>query len=277
MYQDDIDPDILEAATLVENEYQEFFKKKLEEYGVKSPAELDYEKSQDFFNEIKKEWHGVNESEECDDCEEEINESVEDVYAATYNQLVNPTTLGVGDVVSFPYSGYDTEFKVELIVNPSCFGMPTIYHLKALNGPCEGEELTFNEEYVQQAIQDKNEISESDEEMDKIVEALNNDEKFESQISEEDEEVKICNGDECENIEDDSLNESENKEQLDEATDFDITKENDKTLEKILTSFLKAKALDGQDYEIISRGNKLLLRVYNKKYIKDVEDLLKGE
>lgn len=276
MYQDDIDPDILEAATLVENEYQEFFKKKLEEYGVKSPAELDYDKSQEFFNEIKKEWHGVNESEECECSDDELNEGVEDVYASTYNQLVNPTTLGVGDVVSFPYSGYDTEFKVELIVNPSCFGMPTIYHLKALNGPCEGCELSFNEEYVQQAIQNKNEIGEFDDEMDKIVEALNSGEKFESQISEDDEEIDIYD-DECENMDDEQLNESENKEQLDEATDFDITKESDKMLEKILTSFLKDKALDGQDYEIISRGNKLLLRVYNKKYIKDVENLLKGE
>ena len=37
-------------------EYQKFFKEKLEKFGVKSPAELDDEKKKEFFEEIKKEW-----------------------------------------------------------------------------------------------------------------------------------------------------------------------------------------------------------------------------
>jgi len=39
-----------------EGEYQEFFKKKLESYGVNSPAELDDAKKKKFFSEIENEW-----------------------------------------------------------------------------------------------------------------------------------------------------------------------------------------------------------------------------
>ncbi len=266
MYQD-IDPNILEAVNLVENEYQEFFKKKLEEYGVESPNELGYDKAQEFFNDIKKSWKGTNESEECDCSEkEEIYEGIEDVYAATYNQLINPNTLGVGDVVSFPYSGYNTEFKIELIVNPMCFGMPTIYHMKALNGPCEGQELSFEEGYVLKSMQESEEENE-DELMNRVVEALEDNENFESE--EENDEDHEDHDDE-EEIEIDEEN-------LRESTDFDVTKEDDKKLEDILKIFLKAKAMDGEDYEIVSKGSKLILKIYNKKYVKDVEKLLKGE
>ena len=38
-----------------ESEYQKFFKKKLEKYGVKSPAELGDQKTK-FFDEIEAEW-----------------------------------------------------------------------------------------------------------------------------------------------------------------------------------------------------------------------------
>jgi len=40
----------------LQKEYQEYFKSKLEKYGVKSPSELDEEKKKQFFDEIAKEW-----------------------------------------------------------------------------------------------------------------------------------------------------------------------------------------------------------------------------
>jgi len=39
-----------------ETEYQKFFKKKLAEYKVKSPAELSTEDKKKFFNDIEKSW-----------------------------------------------------------------------------------------------------------------------------------------------------------------------------------------------------------------------------
>lgn len=39
-------------------DYKEFFQKKLEKYGVKSPSELSKEKKKEFFDEIDKEWKG---------------------------------------------------------------------------------------------------------------------------------------------------------------------------------------------------------------------------
>ena len=39
-----------------DSDYQKFFQKKLKEWGVKSPAELDKAKRTKFFNEIEKEW-----------------------------------------------------------------------------------------------------------------------------------------------------------------------------------------------------------------------------
>ena len=300
MFQD-IDPDILEAATLVENEYQEFFKSKLKEYGVESPADLDYEQSKAFFDEIRNEWGNgsVNESEEeevNEEDEEELNEGVEDVYSTIYNNLIKPNDLTVGNIVSFPYSGYDTDFKIELIVNPSCFGMPTIYHLKALNGPCEGDECVFEEEDLYNKLDSINEseevevidseddeeeveVNEEDELMDKIVEALENNSMFESEDElDESEEEEVNEEDEEEsevNESDEDGDELDEAEELKESTDFDITKEDDKKLEEILKVFLKSKAMDGDDYEIVSKGNKLILKVYNNKFVKDIEKLLK--
>jgi len=45
-----------------QKEYREFFDKKLKEYGVKSPAELDDAKKKKFFDEIDKGWKGEKES-----------------------------------------------------------------------------------------------------------------------------------------------------------------------------------------------------------------------
>jgi hypothetical protein len=44
-----------------EESYEEFFNKKLKEYGVSSPAELDDDKKKEFFNMIDKEWKGKKE------------------------------------------------------------------------------------------------------------------------------------------------------------------------------------------------------------------------
>lgn len=41
-----------------DTEYQEFFRKKLEEHGVESPAELDEGAKKKFFDEIDREWTG---------------------------------------------------------------------------------------------------------------------------------------------------------------------------------------------------------------------------
>jgi len=43
-------------ALMEETDYQKFFQKKLKEWGVKSPAELDKDKRKKFFSEIEKEW-----------------------------------------------------------------------------------------------------------------------------------------------------------------------------------------------------------------------------
>lgn len=39
-----------------DDEYEKFFRKKLKEYGVKSPDELSKKKQKQFYNEIEKEW-----------------------------------------------------------------------------------------------------------------------------------------------------------------------------------------------------------------------------
>lgn len=45
-----------------ESEYQKFFNKKLEKYGVKSPDELSDEEKKKFYNEVDKEWKGEKET-----------------------------------------------------------------------------------------------------------------------------------------------------------------------------------------------------------------------
>ena len=56
----------------VQDAYREFFRNKLEEFGVKSPAELSEDQKKDFFNQIKAEWPDakaevLNESKESDE------------------------------------------------------------------------------------------------------------------------------------------------------------------------------------------------------------------
>ena len=43
-------------ASELQKSYQDYFKAKLDKYGVDSPADLDDEKKKEFFNEITKEW-----------------------------------------------------------------------------------------------------------------------------------------------------------------------------------------------------------------------------
>lgn len=57
--------ELLERINLFLNEkesYEEFFRKKLEKYGVKSPSELSKEEKKKFFNEIDREWKAKKET-----------------------------------------------------------------------------------------------------------------------------------------------------------------------------------------------------------------------
>ena len=56
-----------------ETEYQKFFAKKLEKFGVKSPAELSDEDKKKFCDEIEAEWEGKNEEPEADNVNEAKN------------------------------------------------------------------------------------------------------------------------------------------------------------------------------------------------------------
>ena len=56
MYGDEIDDEMMEAIEDAENQYQQFFKQKLSDWGVESPDELSYDDKKKFFDEIEKEW-----------------------------------------------------------------------------------------------------------------------------------------------------------------------------------------------------------------------------
>ena len=56
-----------------ETEYQKFFTKKLEKFGVSSPDELSVEDKKKFFSEIEAEWKGKDEKPEADDVNEAKN------------------------------------------------------------------------------------------------------------------------------------------------------------------------------------------------------------
>ena len=55
-----------EETVKEETEYQKFFAKKLEKFGVSSPAELSVEDKKKFFDEIDAEWEGEKEEPESD-------------------------------------------------------------------------------------------------------------------------------------------------------------------------------------------------------------------
>ena len=59
-----------EETVKEETEYQKFFAKKLEKFGVSSPAELSVEDKKKFFDEIDAEWEGEKEEPEDGDVNE---------------------------------------------------------------------------------------------------------------------------------------------------------------------------------------------------------------
>ena len=62
-----------EETVKEETEYQKFFAKKLEKFGVSSPAELSVEDKKKFFDEIDAEWEGEKEEPEDGDVNEAKN------------------------------------------------------------------------------------------------------------------------------------------------------------------------------------------------------------
>ena len=107
----------------VETEYQKFFKKKCEEYNVKSPSELSAEDKKKFFAEIEKEWTGdaesvkksKEESEKSD--EKEVNESADKVLEdilKDVNSLYSKFDKAEQKIKIFSQSKL-TEIKVKLM------------------------------------------------------------------------------------------------------------------------------------------------------------------
>ena len=104
----------------VETEYQKFFKKKCEEYNVKSPAELSVEDKKKFFSEIEKEWTGdeedVKKSKEESE-KSEVNESADKVLEELLkevNSLYNKFDKAEQKIKIFSQSKL-TEIKVKLM------------------------------------------------------------------------------------------------------------------------------------------------------------------
>ena len=62
-----------EETVKEETEYQKFFAKKLEKFGVSNPAELSDEDKKKFYDEIDTEWEGKDEKPEADDVSEAKN------------------------------------------------------------------------------------------------------------------------------------------------------------------------------------------------------------
>lgn len=264
MYFEEIEKDLLEAAEEVENKYQEFFHKKMEEHGIESPNELNYEDKKKFFDEIEKEWHQRNENKEVED-EESLNEGFNDVYAELYNNLICPQINKVGDIVTFPYDGYDTDFEIKLIVEPVKFGDCSKYHLKVVNGPHKDEEMIMTQDYVMESM-NKSINEETDQEVIDILDELVKCEESEEDMIEVDEDLDKLLG----------LKEEVEDEELKESEDFDVSNIDDEKLEKVLKMFLDKKAEDGEDYELTTSGRKLLLKVHNQKFTNEVKKLLKG-
>lgn len=262
MYSDEIDDEMMEAIEDAENQYQQFFKQKLSDWGVESPDELSYDDKKKFFNEIEKEWSKENESAD----EENLNEGFDDVYTNIYDNIICPKINQVGDIVTFPFDGYMTDFEIELITEPAKFGDSSTYYIKALNGPHEGEKMSFSQEYVQESVENKD--IEEDEDEKEAIDLLD---EIVGQI------------DDPEDKRDDNLIEDEDLEESDldrllgikESAEFDVTDANTDDLENVLKMFLDKKAEDGKDYSLDSEGKKLILKVNNDKFVGDVKKILK--
>lgn len=77
--------------TINEETYKEFFTKKLEKFGVKSPDELEGDKKQEFFDEVDAEWKGDNETDE--ECSKD--KKVQENYAVdALKELANGNSAG---------------------------------------------------------------------------------------------------------------------------------------------------------------------------------------
>ena len=159
-----------------------------------------------------------------------------------------------------------TDFEIELITEPAKFGDSSTYYIKALNGPHEGEKMSFSQEYVQESVENKD--IEEDEDEKEAIDLLD---EIVGQI------------DDPEDKRDDNLIEDEDLDESDldkllgikESVEFDVTDANTDDLENVLKMFLDKKAEDGKDYSLDSEGKKLILKVNNDKFVSDVKKILK--
>lgn len=84
-----------------ETEYQKFFKKKLEKYGVKSPSELSVEDKKKFFDEVDAGWEGEKEESEADDVNESKDLNYGSVIQFIVQNLKDPKSKEAKDVLSY--------------------------------------------------------------------------------------------------------------------------------------------------------------------------------
>ena len=84
----------LREAESKETEYQKFFRKKLEKFGVKSPAELSDEDKKKFFSEIEAEWKGEKKEKPEED---DVNESKVDLSRVKYGNFWGDILEIIGD------------------------------------------------------------------------------------------------------------------------------------------------------------------------------------
>ena len=77
-----------------ETEYQKFFSKKLEKFGVKSPAELSDEDKKKFFSEIEAEWKGEKKEKPEED---DVNESKVDLSRVKYGNFWSDVLEIIGE------------------------------------------------------------------------------------------------------------------------------------------------------------------------------------
>lgn len=99
----------LEVVTAVneseaQDAYREFFRAKLEEFGVKSPAELSEDQKKDFFNQIKAEWPDAK--------AEMLNEGSKS-YAELWNTMSKKDKIAISKELGYRLADsiYDTKFE----------------------------------------------------------------------------------------------------------------------------------------------------------------------
>lgn len=99
----------LEVVTAVneseaQDAYREFFRKKLEEFGAKSPAELSEQQKKDFFNQIKAEWPDAK--------TEMLNEGSKS-YAELWNTMSKKDKIAISKELGYRLADsiYDTKFE----------------------------------------------------------------------------------------------------------------------------------------------------------------------